>query len=210
MKAAVFSANEWLYPDTEITAGTGQIVLDAAKNSIACCQIMTEGEASFGWSEEHWEMIRQYGEIMREAHQTDFWIPMSIIGLSGPVMSEKQEIGFDFSKAKRLIKLYLSLGFTYINSFTPFVRKNWADENFFIRLGGMELPAFSPEGMQLAKAFFTQWYAFLQQNQWFDRTYQHVGDEPLDQSAKEYCALAGLIRTRLLLNELDRVNAKRG
>ena len=40
MHASVFSANEWLYPDTPLDQGAGQIELDVARGARCACQIL--------------------------------------------------------------------------------------------------------------------------------------------------------------------------
>ncbi len=47
MKAAVFNANEWLYPDSE--GGCGAVRLQCARRSYACCQIKLSEAVPFVW-----------------------------------------------------------------------------------------------------------------------------------------------------------------
>ena len=51
MKCRFFSANEWLYPDTDIESGEQQARLVAAENSYACVQLLiTEPGCEIDWS----------------------------------------------------------------------------------------------------------------------------------------------------------------
>lgn len=143
------------------------------------------------WSEEHWEMIESYGRFMREGRQTDFWIEGI---MSTCTKDEEGEYHFDFSRAERLIRMYLDMGFRYIEGFTPFVRKDWGDDDFIVRIFGEDVLALSDEGYKYAKAYFTSWYELLKKNNWVEITVQHVGDEPLDNNAEQYRILSGMIR----------------
>ena len=51
MKCRFFSANEWLYPDTEIDGGNHQVRLVAAENSYACVQVLiSEPDSEIRWA----------------------------------------------------------------------------------------------------------------------------------------------------------------
>lgn len=63
------------------------------------------------WTEAHWDMIEQYGWLMREARQTDFLVPA---GLAEYTRLEDGTYRFDFTRTKRLIDLYLGMGFRFI------------------------------------------------------------------------------------------------
>jgi len=143
------------------------------------------------WSEEHWQIIETYGKLMHQVHQTDFLVPFMIFDC------KKEKNGsytFDFSKAERLIRLYLSLGMKYIEGGMAYYRTSWEAPGFVIDVCGVQTDALSPEGYEYAQAFYTQWYAFLQKNGWFEITQQHVADEPIQPSAVAYRILSGMIR----------------
>ncbi len=143
------------------------------------------------WSEEHWELVEKYGKLMREAHQTDFWLPNTIFTY---IKDENGNYIFDFSKAERLIKLYLSLGFKFIEGPIMLYRKSWEQAEFYIKIDGEDVHALSNEAYPFMMAFYTQLYSFLKSNGWYEIFYAHVGDEPQKYCATEYRIISGLIR----------------
>lgn len=143
------------------------------------------------WSEEHWAIIEKYGRLMREARQTDFWLLKDMIA---ETKTEDGKYLFDFSKVERHIKLYLSLGFSYIEGPMFYCRKAWEHSDFIIKINGEAVPALSEVGYEYARAFFTQLYTFLKKNGWFEIFTAHVGDEPQKNCTIEYRILSGWIR----------------
>ena len=142
------------------------------------------------WSDAHWALIEQYGKLMYEMHQTHIWVPTNII-------DAKEENGsyiFDFSKAERLIRLYLSLGMEYIEGAPFFTRDGWSNVEFQVKIADESVPLSSDKGMAYAEAFHTQWYTFLVENGWYDKTVQHVCDEPSAHCAQNYREAAALVR----------------
>ena len=143
------------------------------------------------WSEQHWEMIERYGRRMREGRQTDFLVPSNLAEY------ERHPDGtyrFDFTQTKRLIDLYLGLGFRFINGGTPIFRQDWADRSFSVNIDGTCYPAISDEAYNLLHAYFNCWYDFLKDNGWIDMTIQHVGDEPHEDCATDFRILSGIVR----------------
>lgn len=153
-----------------------------------CTDCMADYHGVKRWSEEHWEMIEKYGYVMREGRQTDFWIRSDMVICT---KDEKDAYQFDFSRAKRLIHMYLGMGFRYLEGFTPFFRTH---EGFVIRVDEEVVSAFSDKGYGYAQAFFTAWYQFLQENGWLGLVNQHVADEPQEYDHNEYRILSGMIR----------------
>ena len=143
------------------------------------------------WSEEHWERITDYGRLMREGRQTDFAVPPA---LADYTRGEDGQYTFDFSRTERFIRLYLSLGFRYIEGETPIFREDWGANTFVVEIGGKRHPALSEEAYAFLQGYFTGWYALLQANGWLERTIQHVGDEPHADCAAEYRILSGMVR----------------
>lgn len=143
------------------------------------------------WSEEHWQIIETYGRIMYQLRQTDFIVRRNIVGYR---REEDGSYTFDFDKAKRLIRLYLSLGMKYINVGMLYYRKKWSESHFVLDVCGVQTEALSEEGYRFAQAYHTQWYQFLRDNGWLEIALQHVGDEPHDQAAPEYRILSGMVR----------------
>ncbi len=143
------------------------------------------------WSEEHWTMIRRYGELMRESRQTHFWVPMEIVGIE---QTSDHTYGFNFDKAERLIRLYFELGFSGIEGGLVAVRKNFQDAEFIVWINDQPIKAISLEGYAYISQYLTAWRAFLQKNGWLDITIQHVADEPTENSKEEYRILSGIVR----------------
>lgn len=143
------------------------------------------------WSEEHWERIADYGRLMREGRQTDFTVSP---GLADYMRREDGRYVFDFSRTERFIRLYLSLGFRYIEGETPIFREDWAAKTFVVGIGGKRFPALSQEAYAFLQGYFTGWYTLLKANGWLKQTIQHVGDEPHTECAAEYRILSGMVR----------------
>ena len=143
------------------------------------------------WSEEHWDMIRRYGLLMRRMRQTHFWITWDLVG----VTREGNTYSFDFSRVERLIRLYLSLGFTAIEGGTLCSRRQWISSEFWVnRALPYTMPALCDEGYLYLSQFLTAWREFLKSNGWYDRLVQHIGDEPCDRAAPEYRQVASIVR----------------
>lgn len=143
------------------------------------------------WSEEHWQKVVEYAKLMRHARQTDFSLPPEIVDIK---RNEDGVVEFDFSRAERLIKLFLSLGFRFIESLTPIHRVAWESETFVISIFGEEKPVRSDEAMEYLKKYFSALYDMLKRNKWLDITTQHVADEPHAGCADEYKFLSEMIR----------------
>lgn len=143
------------------------------------------------WSEEHWKLIEEYGKKMQQLRQTHVLISYDIVDC------KKEEDGsytFDFSRAERLIRLYLSLGMKYIEADRAIRRKTWASTQFYISICGVPTPVLSEEGYRFAQTYFTQWREFLQKNGWYEITHQHVCDEPAPHCGDEFRIVSGMVR----------------
>ncbi|MBO4355863.1 MAG: DUF4091 domain-containing protein [Clostridia bacterium] len=152
---------------------------------------MARGSGVEMWSEDHWKLIEAYGRAMRRIHQNVFWITAESIIIS---VDENEKYVFDFSRTERLIKLYLSLGFTTIEGLPLFSRETWEKAEFLVRTPKGTLKAMSPEGYEFVSEFLKAWADFLKRNGWYDITIQHVGDEPHESAAAEYRILSGIVR----------------
>ena len=128
---------------------------------------------------------------MREAHQTDFWIPTEILDFK---IDEKGDYIFDFKNTERLIKLYLSLGFTHIEGPLFVKRLTWHHKDLLVNINNKRESVFSRDGYPFLVAFFTQLYDFLITNNWFGIFSCHVADEPSNHCADDYRILSGIIR----------------
>lgn len=143
------------------------------------------------WSEAHWNMIEEYGRLMREGRQTDFLVPS---GLMEYTRRDDGTYEFNYTRMKRFIDLYLGLGFRYINGGTPIFREDWANSFFTVTIHGKNYPAMSEEAYAFLLSYFRSWYTFLCENGWDSITIQHVGDEPHADCALEYRILSGIVR----------------
>lgn len=143
------------------------------------------------FSEEHWEIIRQYGAMMRRARQNTFWVTRDLVKSS--VAADGKYV-FDFSRAKRLISLYLGMGFTVIEGSQIAYRQEWNSTIFHTWAVDHEVASTSIEGYTYLSQYLTAWAAFLKENGWYDRLIQHVADEPHDTCKADYCRLSGIVR----------------
>lgn len=143
------------------------------------------------FSEEHWDIIKKHGEMMREARQTDFMVSQYFFKHT---VDEKGNNHFDFTNAKRFIEMYLSLGFTYIEGPILLYRKAWHETNILIWKEGEPVSAVGEKGYKYLSDLFTQWYEFLNQNGWVKITTQHICDEPGEHCMPEYKILSDLAR----------------
>jgi hypothetical protein len=146
------------------------------------------------WSEEHWDMIRRYGEVMRRARQTHFWVPMEAIDVE---LVGENRYRFRFDKAERLIRLYLSLGFSGIEGGLVAGRQDFWGSEFVIWNrwnGGDPIKAVSYEGYAYLSQFLPAWKKFLENNGWLNLLIQHVADEPTENCKTEYRILSGIVR----------------
>jgi hypothetical protein len=145
------------------------------------------------WSEGHWAMIEQYGRLMRSGRQNHFWLPLSLIGIH---KSGQDQYSFDFSRAERLMRLLFGLGFTHVDGGHMGTRVVFSDAHFVLT-ADRSIRATSAEGYVFLAQYLPAWRDFLARHGWLDRALQHVGDEPIDESAQDYRVLAGIVRKLL-------------
>jgi len=144
------------------------------------------------WSEEHWAVLRQYARMMRRGRQTDF-IP---IGPEVHSRGETEQWDFDFSRTERMIRMFLEEGFTHIE--LPHIarhdRRKEAVARFVVEVDGTPVPATSHRAYVFLAAKLTAWAEMLRRNGWYDRTIQHIVDEPPPAEFDHYRILAGTVR----------------
>ncbi|GGI45079.1 hypothetical protein GCM10008018_10300 [Paenibacillus marchantiophytorum] len=141
------------------------------------------------WSEDHWQMIRQYGEAMRRTRQTHFLVDLALVD----VHDYEGTYTFDFAKIQRYIELFLSLGFSGIEAGHLASRLGWDDPAYVLSYKP-EIQATSPEGYAFLAQFLPAWHQFLQINDWLELTIQHVADEPIQESASDFRILSSIVR----------------
>lgn len=143
------------------------------------------------WSEAHWEMIFQYGLMMRRARQTAFWVPLSLIDIQ---TTGEDQYAFDFSRAERLIHMYLDLGFSTIEGTHLCGRKSWTADKFHLNVLEEDIEASSARGYAFLAQYYVAWREFLEEHGWYELLIQHVADEPIEESADDYYRLAAITR----------------
>lgn len=143
------------------------------------------------WSQEHWEMIKRYGTLMRRSHQNVFWLTGDLVEKSG---SYAAGYTFDFTRAERLIRLYLGMGFKLIELSPLYSRGSWDETSFKITAPDGRFEALSEQGYTYAAAYLSALRDFLRESGLYDIAITHVGDEPHEKCAEEYRVLSGIIR----------------
>ena len=146
------------------------------------------------WSEEHWTMIKRYGELMRRSRQTHFLLPMELIEVN---KTESGPYTFVFDRAERLIRLFLDLGFTCIEGGHVGAKERMHQHPYCVLFNDGTTRATSPEGYAFLAQFLTAWRIFLQRNGWLDKTIQHIADEPNVNTEADYRVLSSIIRKYL-------------
>lgn len=143
------------------------------------------------WSEAHWSMLQQYARMMRRGRQTDFI----------PVRPEITKIGdeqwtFDFSRTERMIRMFLQEGFTHIE--LPHIaghdRRKEAVARFVVQVDGEPVPGTSHQAYVFLAQYLTAWGDMLRRNGWYERSTQHVVDEPTPKYFDDYRIMAGTVR----------------
>lgn len=143
------------------------------------------------WSEAHWEMIRRYGILMRRTHQDTFWVNWETVDIS----LENGKYVFDFSRAKRFIELYLSLGFTTIEGAPITKRQCFFSNEFWVNKAlPQPVPITCEDGYDFLSAFLTAWRDFIRENGWYSILIQHIGDEPVDDCSQPYRVASSIVR----------------
>ncbi len=139
-------------------------------------------------SEAYWDLLRKYLLLMRRAGQNVILVNL------GECISEKEE-SYDFTNAERLIRMALDMGFEKIEGPHVCYRRDW-NENEFYTFGerGKPIKADSAEGYTIICSFLKAWRKFLEENGWYDRLIQHVGDEPHDKCSAQYRCISGIVR----------------
>lgn len=142
------------------------------------------------WSEAFWSMLEQYGRAMRRCRQTHFLVNGSFIDVKAHADGRYT---FDFSKAERLITLFLKLGFTHIEGGHVAGRVNWEDPTFVLN-ADRTVQATSKEGYAFLSQYLSAWRDWLESKGWLSLLVQHVADEPIEPSAADYRILSGIVR----------------
>ena len=106
------------------------------------------------WSEPHWDLLRQYAQMMRRGRQTDFI----------PVGPERKKLDdgrwqFDFSRTERMIRMFFDEGFTHIE--LPHIashdRRKEAVAPFVVDVDGKPTPGTSHEAYEFLAQYLSAW-----------------------------------------------------
>ncbi|MCK5528102.1 MAG: DUF4091 domain-containing protein [Kiritimatiellae bacterium] len=139
------------------------------------------------WSEPYWRMLKRYAELMAHGRQNTILIPFLNIfddSPDGPILQRQ--------RLRRIVNIFTKAGVPYIEGGHVGRRAGgWTSEFFNVTYGGR---ATEPEGHKLLASFCKQLMEEIERNNWQDRWFQHVTDEPTEHNAAEYRILAGIIR----------------
>ena len=125
-------------------------------------------------------------------HQNVFWVTWDTVKVAPRADGG---FDFDFANCERLIDLYLKLGFTTIEGAPVFGRVHYEDSEFSVEDTPMgAIPALSNQAYDYVAGLLTGWRNLLKRRGWYERTIQHVGDEPNTRVADEYRVLSGIVR----------------
>lgn len=142
-------------------------------------------------TDKHWDLMKEYALLMRHARQTDLILDSYMVDIT---KNSDGKYVFDFSRAEKFIRYFLSLGFQYIETTVPIHRISWSRENFVVTLDGENVSALSKEAYVYIKGYCEGLYDMLKRNGWLSITAQHVSDEPHRRCSNEYRILSGIIR----------------
>lgn len=142
------------------------------------------------WSEEWVAMLRKFYRMLRRAGNTHVITPL------GKVVSEENgRYTFDFSESERYARIAfeegfegLELGYLCCKNYVE-TEKYW----LFYAPQGRKIPASSPEGYRFLAQYLPAWRDFLKERGWYDKSVQHVGDEPTAPEADDFRIICGIV-----------------
>ncbi len=142
------------------------------------------------WSEEFWDVLQKYAELMFYARQNMFWVPL-------PDFVELKENGpaLQGERLVRYIKLFQDVGLPIIE-FSPFARRSggdWSAKTISSAIRS-DLLATSAEGILFHNKLFRQLSKVIQENNWQNTCRFHIADEPTDDLAADYKKFADLLK----------------
>jgi len=151
--------------------------------------LMAERHNLEPWSEAHWGMIRRYADLMVHGRQNTFWCPLRDIfdaTQKPPVLNRE--------RLRRIVQTFTDAGMHYIEGGHPAARTDgdWDATTFELRL--TKERATSIEGNAALAHLARQIMEEIERNNWRDRWFQHVTDEPTEWNATDYRILAGMVR----------------
>lgn len=139
------------------------------------------------YSEEFWEIIDYYGQIMAEHRQNMVWTPLGLVELS---YDENDELVGDFSKFDRWVSSFFKHGFKYIELSHIGGRVGDWNSDF----GYWKRQAYSPVIKTARDVPLTNYVHLIQehlrQKGWLEAAYIHVADEPTPANYQSWITLA--------------------
>ncbi len=156
------------------------------------------------WSERYWNMLATYAQFMANYRMNTIRSQINRL-----IICHDDGTGhytFDFSRFDRWVELFQSVGaIGTIEGGHLCGRLSWEGSNYYVWYP----PVYNPDGTRKtmpttvatsaqARSFYSQLLPalrdHLRQKGWLDRYIQHVGDEPISQSAASYRGVAAIVR----------------
>ncbi len=143
-------------------------------------------------SEDWFTLYRTYIRLQLQLRLTHIQLPVAkaMKDIEGTI------VDFDFSLVERCARIALEEGAPYICGAPIAHWKNWDDPTYYL-LWNMDISTESTEGYLLLKRYFTIWRKIVEHNDWADRVFQSLADEPQTKNDTSYRALAAIFRQQL-------------
>ncbi|MDG2292118.1 MAG: DUF4091 domain-containing protein, partial [Phycisphaerales bacterium] len=142
------------------------------------------------WSEPHWEMIRQYADLMARGRQNVHRLNWRDFFARGT----DDTWSLDRTRLERYVRLFDDAGIPWIEGATIAGRPKGDWSVGWLELGMVNLPMTSDEGRAALADLAGQMMEAIVDNGWQDRWVQHLADEPTDVNAADYALAAEALR----------------
>lgn len=144
------------------------------------------------WSAPHWQMMRQYADLMAKGRQNMFWVKW-------PDFFDEQDGQWvlDSDRLVRYVNLFTAAGLHWIEG-APMAGRpggDWGSAVLELKLGRVAMTG--SEGRAVFVDQCRQLQAVIEANGWSDRWVQHIADEPTDVNAADYAVAAAMMREHL-------------
>lgn len=157
------------------------------------------------WSEAYWTVLATYGQFMANYRMNTIRSQLNRLIIARDDGSG--QYAFDFSRFDRWVELFKSVGaIGTIEGGHICGRLTYEGTDFYVWFPTLLNPdgstkpkppptvATSPEAVAWYSQFLPALQQHLEQKGWIDSYIQHVGDEPLSQSAASYRGVAAIVR----------------
>ncbi len=143
------------------------------------------------YSEEFWEIIDYYGQLMAEHRQNMVWTPLGLVELS---YDENDNLVGDFSKFDRWVLSFFKHGFKYIElSHIGGRVGDWNSDFGYWKRQAYSPVIKAPRDVPLAD-YVHLIQEHLRQKGWLEAAYIHVADEPTPANYQSWITLAKEIK----------------